>query len=481
MLKHANRLVDLCLPKRSLLKKLTIGAAFAATFTLGFTQASAEESLKTVYHVYLDNKHIGTVDNQKLIEDLSQEKVDKVEDQYKDYQLTVEDLEIIPEQMFRPVSNNEEALATLEKELDVVVVSSTLTINNKKVAFFKSKEDAEETLRQYKMKYVSEDVLNQLEAQKNSGQPLEPVKEGQSRIIDVTLSEEVSLSSEKVSPDQILSVENAVKLLEKGTLEDKKYQIKDSDVLGKIASNHNLTLDELIESNPGLKEDSLIKPGEFLNVKQQKPFIKILVKEEVSKKETVSFETDIVEEASMLKGEKKTKQEGKDGEKLLNYVIFKENGSEMKREMTKEEVLQEPVKEILVKGTKVIPSRGSGTLSWPAVGGYISSKQGNRWGKMHKGIDIARPSNRTINAADNGTIASAGYDGGYGNKVVINHNNGLKTIYAHLDSISVSPGQTVSKSQKIGVMGSTGNSTGVHLHFEVYKNGTLKNPLDYLK
>ena len=120
-------------------------------------------------------------------------------------------------------------------------------------------------------------------------------------------------------------------------------------------------------------------------------------------------------------------------------------------------------------------------MAWPTVGGYISSHQGYRWGRFHKGIDIARPSNRTIKAADNGTVTFAGWDGAYGNKVVINHNNGMRTVYAHLASINVSVGQTVEKGRKIGVMGSTGNSTGVHLHFEVYKNGSLKNPLNYLK
>lgn len=100
---------------------------------------------------------------------------------------------------------------------------------------------------------------------------------------------------------------------------------------------------------------------------------------------------------------------------------------------------------------------------------------------MHKGIDIARPSDRTIKAADNGTVVSAGNDGGgYGNKIVIDHNNGFRTVYAHLDSISVSVGQTVSKGSKIGIMGSTGDSTGVHLHFEVYKNGKMQNPLKYI-
>src|SRR5699024_10251340 len=105
-----------------------------------------------------------------------------------------------------------------------------------------------------------------------------------------------------------------------------------------------------------------------------------------------------------------------------------------------------------------------------------------RWGRTHKGIDIARPSNRAILAADHGVVTSAGYNsGGYGNKIVINHNNGMKTIYAHLDSISVKSGQKVEKGMEIGVMGSTGRSTGIHLHFEVYKNGKLKNPMSYLK
>lgn len=120
-------------------------------------------------------------------------------------------------------------------------------------------------------------------------------------------------------------------------------------------------------------------------------------------------------------------------------------------------------------------------MAWPAVGGYISSHLGERWGKMHKGIDIARPSNRNILAADNGVVESAGYNnGGYGNKIVINHNNGMKTVYAHLSSIDVKVGQVVEKGSKIGVMGSTGNSTGIHLHFEVYKSGSLENPTEYV-
>lgn len=127
---------------------------------------------------------------------------------------------------------------------------------------------------------------------------------------------------------------------------------------------------------------------------------------------------------------------------------------------------------------------GSGVFAWPTSGGYVSSYMGPRWNSQHKGIDIAR-TNRSvvppIFAAADGVVESAGYNsGGYGNRIVIRHANGLKTVYAHLSSISVKPGQKVSRGQKIGVMGATGNSTGIHLHFEVYKNGALQNPLDYL-
>jgi|SRR5690625_3095352 len=127
---------------------------------------------------------------------------------------------------------------------------------------------------------------------------------------------------------------------------------------------------------------------------------------------------------------------------------------------------------------------GDGVLGWPTQGGYISSHMGSRGGRTHKGIDIARTDRSTsppIFAADGGTVASAGYSGAYGNKVVINHSNGMKTLYAHLSSINVSAGQSVSKGTKIGVMGTTGRSTGIHLHFEVYTNGALQNPMNYLR
>lgn len=128
---------------------------------------------------------------------------------------------------------------------------------------------------------------------------------------------------------------------------------------------------------------------------------------------------------------------------------------------------------------------GNGELGWPTDGGYISSPMGQRWGKMHKGIDIARTNRSTnppIYAAEDGTVETAGFNnGGYGNMVTIQHGNGLKTLYGHMSSLTVKSGQKVKRGDQIGVMGNTGASKGVHLHFEVHVNGSIQNPTGYLQ
>ncbi len=121
----------------------------------------------------------------------------------------------------------------------------------------------------------------------------------------------------------------------------------------------------------------------------------------------------------------------------------------------------------------------SSGLVWP-VGGPITSGFGPRWGRMHEGIDIAGASGTPIAASASGTVILAGWSGGYGNLVVIDHGNGLSTAYAHNSSLSVSVGQSVSQGQVIAGMGTTGHSTGVHTHFEVRVNGAAVNPLGYL-
>jgi murein DD-endopeptidase MepM/ murein hydrolase activator NlpD len=116
---------------------------------------------------------------------------------------------------------------------------------------------------------------------------------------------------------------------------------------------------------------------------------------------------------------------------------------------------------------------------WP-VNGTVVSGYGMRWGRLHEGIDIAAPTGTPIWAAAAGTVIHAGWLGGYGNLVVVDHGNGLATAYAHASAILVGVGQSVSQGETISLVGSTGNSSGPHLHFEVRVNGVAVDPLLYL-
>jgi murein DD-endopeptidase MepM/ murein hydrolase activator NlpD len=124
---------------------------------------------------------------------------------------------------------------------------------------------------------------------------------------------------------------------------------------------------------------------------------------------------------------------------------------------------------------------GASSFSWP-VWGQITSRYGWRNGRMHNGIDIwnEKRTSSVIRASLGGRVIKAGYSNGYGNLVVVDHGNGWVTYYAHLSRITVSKGQVVSKGQSLGYMGQTGNATGVHLHFEVRRNGRPVNPLSVL-
>ena len=118
-------------------------------------------------------------------------------------------------------------------------------------------------------------------------------------------------------------------------------------------------------------------------------------------------------------------------------------------------------------------------FTWP-TSGQITSGFGPRWGRMHEGLDIAAPTGRPITAAKSGKVIVAGPSGGYGNLVVIDHGGGLSTAYGHQSRIAVSVGDPVTQGGLIGYVGSTGHSTGPHLHFEVRVSGAARDPLPYL-
>ncbi|HLS66807.1 MAG TPA: peptidoglycan DD-metalloendopeptidase family protein [Pseudogracilibacillus sp.] len=223
----------------------------------------------------------------------------------------------------------------------------------------------------------------------------------------------------------------------------------------------------------------------LVEVKQTKVEEKLEEKEELLE-ELEAIETEILEQKSVIE----------DGKKELEAEEKKlqEKKSKLKSKDSKLSQLEAEIRDAMNPAPVTAQSNTSsnsaesqysgGKFAWPTSGGYISSPMGTRWGRPHSGIDIARTDRSTsppIYAAESGTVESAGSRNGYGNTVIINHGNGVKTLYAHMASINVSNGQKVSRGQQIGIMGATGNSTGIHLHFEVHVNGSVQNPVNYLR
>lgn len=124
------------------------------------------------------------------------------------------------------------------------------------------------------------------------------------------------------------------------------------------------------------------------------------------------------------------------------------------------------------------PTVACGSFIEPAVG-VLTSEFGSRWGRQHTGIDIGGENGSEILAADGGKVIVSGWVSGYGNYIVIDHENGYQTAYGHCSELLVTEGERVAQGQLIAYMGSTGNSTGPHLHFEIKADGEYQNPMDY--
>ena len=247
--------------------------------------------------------------------------------------------------------------------------------------------------------------------------------------------------------------------------------VEEKDTISLIAERYGLSVDTVLWEN-NLKENSKIKPGQELRILPLDG-----VRHKVKRGETI-FTIG--------------KRYGLDNSQAQTIVDYPFN--EFLNDETFELVAGQWVMvpdgvmptAVAVPATprlaqvQLTPDAGSvvaqGSFVWPA-GGRIT--QGYRF--YHRAIDIANQGGGPILAADAGVVTTAGWTGGgYGNAIVVDHGNGFQTLYAHLSAIQVQAGQRVGRGNVIGQMGTTGRSTGVHLHFEIRHGGTLVNPLSYL-
>ena len=464
--------------------KLKIAAVLAllvstVTFNLGFANETDKEEFAKIFHIYVANQYIGSVANEASVQQVIRQKEHEASNQYKDFKINAgSDLTIIPEQVFTADANEEQTLKDLQEAITVQAQAYSLQVGDKIVASLKDQRDFDAVIDGLKLQYVTQKQLDELK--NNTTTSLPELNRDEIRLVDVTLSANITGQEISVDPAEIITAQEAVQLLQTGSAQQETYTVKAGDVLGSIANAHGLSTVEILQLNPSLTATSILQIGQQLNVTVEKPYVSVKAVYEKKKIEAIDFAKIIEEDETMLKGEKVVKQEGTNGKKEVSYLITEENGIRTERVQTAEEVIVEPENRVVIVGTKVIPSVGTGTFAWPVNGGYISSQMGHRWGRYHYGIDIARPSDYTIKASDNGVVKTTSKHATYGNYIVIDHNNGYETLYAHLSQIDVTVGQVVGQGTAIAVMGSTGRSTGTHLHFEIHKNGTEVNPIPYL-
>lgn len=267
------------------------------------------------------------------------------------------------------------------------------------------------------------------------------------------------------------------------TVEEDYYTVEKGNTFNQIAYSLDMTPADLTDLNQGININQLFV-GQKLVIQQAVPFLSVCVYTNETYEEVIESPIEYIETASLYVGNTSVKEQGEDGLALVNADVLYVNGYEVERTVKSSETLEEPTTTYMYTGTTPRPKTASnGYYIWP-VRGTITSGYGGRYlygvYDFHLGIDIANSYGTTICAADGGTVTFAGWKGSYGYLIIITHDNGSQTYYGHNSSLLVRAGDKVYQGQAIARMGSTGNSTGPHCHFEIRINGKTVNPLNYL-
>ncbi|PZD96595.1 hypothetical protein DNH61_07310 [Paenibacillus sambharensis] len=440
-----------------------------------------ESNTVEYYYVYQDGAQLGTVHTPEAVEQLMEEKRKEASAANPGLKMALDagELSYIKASGFKAKPETDATLDKLEDSITSHAVGVEVRVDGKLIGIAKDQQTADLVLKRVQSKYVPEKkaAANKVEvtALAYSSQPAAAASK--TEVAEVAFVEEVELSSTKVSPGRIQDADTLYKRLVTGSAENTVYTVQEGDCIGCIADKFSISPQVIYQNNPWIKDD-MIKVGDKLDLTVLEPQITVQTIENVTETETIEPTIIVQKNDEMREGERKTIREGVSGSKKVTYKLVKKNGYLMSEELVDEEIVKPAVPAIIMKGTKVVRGEGTGEFAWPVSGARLTSSYGPRWGRQHKGIDLV--GNSSILAADDGVVEFAGTKNGLGKVVFIDHKNGYRTVYAHLDSINVSEGDIVEKGDKLGVMGNTGHSTGTHLHFEIHKDGKVQNPINYL-
>lgn len=393
--------------------------------------------------------------NQRMVHDLAKD--DAVVRFAPEFTLTVSD-----GQGFTPASAVCDSL--IQQSNGIIEEASGLYVDGQLFGVVKSSAD---------LRFILQDVLNS--AKGNDGN------------VTVRFEKNVEMVNGLFPTTSLISSDKIRNMVRATSSAEVTYVVREGDTVSSIAKANRMTVDELNKLNGNKLGDS-IHPGDVIKLESAVPVLGIELQKTQSYQVPLAYSTVTERDDTKYTDYSRVKSEGKNGVQQCVDKITLLNGEEIKRESVSRTTLTSSVNRVVVVGTKKRPANAgagvsTGKLMWPVPSlRTITTYFTWRWGSFHYGIDISGSgaSGKTIVAADGGTVTQAGWESGYGYRVVINHGGGLTTLYGHSSKLLVKAGQRVSKGQAIALVGSTGNSTGAHCHFEIRKNGVRVNPLSYV-
>ena len=293
--------------------------------------------------------------------------------------------------------------------------------------------------------------------------------------------------------ESIVSEDSIIRLITSKKNVASYYTVVSGDSPLGVIATLGMSEEELAKLNPGFSLESSLFIGDKLLITQEEPFLAVSVTRTETYEENTDYETEYIDDSTHYQGSSTIIQDGIKGVERVTADVSYINGIETRRKVISRETVSEPTSQIIALGTKEIPSgvhatppenMPVGQLMWPvggSDGGQISEMMYGYGGYYnHGGIDITAPYGTPIYAAESGTVILAQWYYGYGNCVMIQHANGIVTVYGHASYLHVYQGQQVTMGDLIADVGSTGQSTGNHCHFEVRINGNQMNPINYL-
>lgn len=394
--------------------------------------------------------------------DAALEKLDRELEQTVKHEIDIEsEFEVAPSKAKdNEIASEEDLYQLLKSNVTYSILAYELNIDGQKIGVLNSEDEAKALIEEVK------DYFTQAYDKES--------------LLEVTTVEDVEIKQVKANNSEIQKKEDLINYIIKGTDEEKKYIVEKGDTYWTIAEYFNMKLDDLISANPQ-SDPERIQIGDELNLIVPKPFISVQVKRTVVQEEKMPFETEYAYVSYMYNDEQVVSKKGKYGISEIEAIVTEQNGVQIAKEVLSEKVIAEPVTQVVTTGTQdPPPKKGTGYFINPLPGSIISSRFGSRSGGFHLGQDMAKASGSTIKAADGGTVTFAGWSGSYGYMVDIDHGGGFLTRYAHCSDIYVSVGEKVYQGKAIAAVGSTGVSSGPHLHFEVRKYGSVVNPASYI-